>query len=168
MIHWPVEKLRLDSWRAFERVYEQRRVRAIGVSNYMVRHLEELLAHADVTPAVNQIELHPFIYRKRADVLALCEKAGVVIEAYSPLTKARRLNHPLIQQIARAHAKTPAQVLIRYALEKNTVVLAKSIRRERLSENAAVFDFNLTAEDAAALDALDEGLATGWDPTDAP
>jgi methylglyoxal/glyoxal reductase len=168
LIHWPVERLRLDTWRAFERVLHEGRARVIGVSNYMVRHLEELFAHCTVKPAVNQIELHPFIYRTRLGVLEECHKSGVVIEAYSPLTKARRLGHPLIRRIANAHGKTPAQVLIRYALEKNTVVLPKSVHRQRISENAAVFDFALTASDHIALDALDVGLATGWDPTDAP
>jgi diketogulonate reductase-like aldo/keto reductase len=168
LIHWPVEKLRGDTWRAFERVYSERRARAIGVSNYMVRHLQELLATCEVTPAVNQIELHPFIYRTRADTIALCHQAGIVIEAYSPLTKGRRLQHPTIREIAKAHEKTPAQVLIRYALDKKTVVLAKSNHRERIIENAEVFDFALTKDEIAALDALDEGLATGWDPTNAP
>ena len=168
LIHWPVERLRLDTWRAFERVLQEGRARAIGVSNYMVHHLDELFAHCTVRPAVNQIELHPFIYRTRLDVLERCRESGVVIEAYSPLTKARRLSHPLIQRIARAHGKTPAQVLIRYALEKKTVVLAKSVHRQRISENAAVFDFALTTSDHNSLDGLDERLATGWDPTDAP
>jgi diketogulonate reductase-like aldo/keto reductase len=168
LIHWPVERLRLETWRAFERVLEDGRARAVGVSNYMVRHLEELFAHSTVKPAVNQIELHPFIYRTRAEVLALCHDTGIVIEAYSPLTKARRLKHPLIQRIARAHGKTSAQILIRYALDKKTIVLAKSVHRQRISENAAVFDFTLTPADHNMLDALDERLATGWDPTDAP
>jgi len=168
LVHWPVEKLRSETWRAFERVYAEGRARSIGVSNYMVRHLTELLGHAEVTPAVNQIELHPFIYRKRADVIALCEKHGIVVQAYSPLTKAKRLSHPVILRIAGEQGRTPAQVLIRYALEKNTVVLAKSVKRNRIEENARVFDFHLSEADIAALDALDEGLATGWDPTHAP
>jgi diketogulonate reductase-like aldo/keto reductase len=168
LVHWPVENLRLETWRAFERVYSEGRVRAIGVSNYLVRHITELLAHSQVAPAINQIELHPFIYRKRADTIALCEKNGIVIEAYSPLTKGRRLNDPAITRIAKERGRTPAQVLIRYALEKNTVVLAKSVKRKRIEENAQVFDFHLTDADISALDALDEGLATGWDPTDAP
>ncbi|MGH7470582.1 MAG: aldo/keto reductase [Longimicrobiales bacterium] len=165
LIHWPVEGLRLQSWRALERIYQEKRARAIGVSNYLVRHLRELLAHCDVRPAVNQIELHPFIFGKRQDTVTFCSEHGIAVEAYSPLTKARRLSHPAIEQIARAHGKTPAQVLIRYCLDKNTVVLPKSVHARRIRENAEVFDFRLSAPQLAALDALNEGLATGWDPS---
>jgi diketogulonate reductase-like aldo/keto reductase len=168
LIHWPVENLRLDTWRAFERLYHEQRVRSIGVSNYMVRHLQELLANCDVKPAVNQIELHPFIFAKRADTVAFCQQQDIGVEAYSPLTKARRLDHPVVTRIARALDRTPAQVLIRYCLDKDTVVLPKSAHKRRIQENANVFDFQLTPDQLAELDALDEGLATGWDPTDAP
>jgi diketogulonate reductase-like aldo/keto reductase len=165
LIHWPVEGLRLETWRALERIHAEERARAIGVSNYLVRHLQELLAQCEVRPAVNQIELHPFIFGKRADTVAFCQQHDIVVEAYSPLTKARRFSDPTVQQIARAHGKTPAQVLIRYCLEKDTVVLAKSVHARRIRENADVFDFRLTAPELTALDALNEGLATGWDPS---
>ncbi|MGH7551874.1 MAG: aldo/keto reductase [Longimicrobiales bacterium] len=168
LVHWPVPKLRLATWRAMERIFSEGKARAIGVSNYMVRHLEELLAHCNTPPAVNQIELSPFNYRSREDVIALCRDSDIVIEAYSPLTKAMRLKHPVLKRIAETYVKTPAQVLIRYALDKDTVVLPKSANRERIRENADVFDFRLTSEEVRQLDGLDEGLATGWDPTDAP
>jgi diketogulonate reductase-like aldo/keto reductase len=168
LIHWPVEHRRLDAWRALERVHAEGRARAIGVSNYLVRHLEELLAVCDTPPAVNQIELSPFNYRTREDTVVYCREHGIVIEAYSPLTKARRLQDPTVLAVARKHGRTPAQVLIRYDLEKHTVVLPKSVHRERILENADVFGFRLDRDDVASLDALDEGLATGWDPTDAP
>lgn len=168
LIHWPVPLLRLDSWRALERIHADGRARAIGVSNFLVRHLDELLAHASAPPAINQIELHPFIYRSREDTVELCRKRGIAVEAYSPLTKAQRMDHPVIRRIARAHHRTPAQVLIRYALEKDTIVLPKSVHPERIRENADVFDFQLDSVEVAMLDALDEGLATGWDPADAP
>ncbi|MGH7507270.1 MAG: aldo/keto reductase [Longimicrobiales bacterium] len=168
LIHWPVPKLRRDSWRALERIRDDGRALAIGVSNYMVRHLEELFATASSLPAANQIELHPFIYRSREDVVELCREHGIVVEAYSPLTKGRRLDHPVIERIARAHGRSAAQVLIRYDLQKDAIVLAKSAHRDRIRENADVFDFELTADEMERLDGLDEGLATGWDPTDAP
>jgi methylglyoxal/glyoxal reductase len=168
LIHWPVEKLRLDTWRAFERIYKERRARAIGVSNYLVRHLEELLANSEMKPAVNQIELHPFIFAKRADTVAFCQRHDIVVESYSPLTKARRLGDPVVKGIAQELGRTPAQVLIRYCLDKGTVVLPKSVHKRRIRENADVFDFRLTPFQISQLDALDEGLATGWDPTDAP
>ena len=168
LIHWPVADLRRESWRALEQIHADGRARAIGVSNYMVRHLDELLAHAHSPPAVNQIELHPFIFRTREEVVALCRRHGIAIEAYSPLTKGRRMGDPVLRRVADAHGRSVAQVLIRYDLQKDTIVLPKSAHRDRIRENAQVFDFTLTAEEMALLDGLDEGLATGWDPTNAP
>jgi methylglyoxal/glyoxal reductase len=168
LIHWPVEGLRLESWRALEQIQRTGRARAIGVSNYLVPHLEELLDRCEIKPAVNQIELHPFILRTRSDTVEFCRKHEIVIESYSPLTKARRLDHPVVERIATGHGKTSAQVLIRYCLDHDTVVLPKSAHRDRIRENADVFDFSLTAAELLALDALDEGLATGWDPTTQP
>jgi diketogulonate reductase-like aldo/keto reductase len=166
LVHWPVQGLRLDTWRAMETLLGEGKCRAIGVSNYMIRHLDELLAKAKVVPAVNQVELSPFLYPQ--DLVRYCEGKGIVLEAYSPLTKGMRLRHPAIVAVAKKHGKSAAQVLIRWAIEHRFVVLPKSVRKERIEENAAVFDFALDAEDMRALDALDEGLHTGWDPTDAP
>lgn len=168
LVHWPVEGARQESWRAMEEILKRGRARAVGVSNYMVHHLEELLAACEVVPAVNQIELSPFNFRSRAEVVSLCRERGIAVEAYSPLTKARRLQEPEVVRVAERHGKTPAQVLIRYALEKETIVLPKSTHQDRIRENADVFDFRLSREELDRLDALDEGLATGWDPTTAP
>jgi diketogulonate reductase-like aldo/keto reductase len=168
LIHWPVANLRLETWRALERIHREGRARAIGVSNYLVRHLEELLAASEVKPAVNQIELHPFIYRTRKDTVDFCHQHNIVIESYSPLTKGMRIKHPVVKRIARAHDRTPAQILIRYCLEKNTVVLPKSVHRDRIRENADVFDFTLHPAEVEELDGLDENLATGWDPAKEP
>jgi diketogulonate reductase-like aldo/keto reductase len=166
LVHWPVQGLRLDTWRAMETLLDQGKCRAIGVSNYMIRHLDELLARARVKPAVNQVELSPFNYP--ADLVRYCQEQGIVLEAYSPLTQGMRLRHPAVVALARKHGRTAAQILIRWALEHGFVVLPKSVRKERIEENAAVFDFSLTPEEVASLDALHEGLHTGWDPTDAP
>ncbi|HKJ93561.1 MAG TPA: aldo/keto reductase [Longimicrobiales bacterium] len=168
LVHWPVEGLRLESWRALEALLTEGKARAIGVSNYMVRHLDELFGHAAIVPAVNQIELSPFNLESRRDVVDLCRERGIVIEAYSPLTKGRKLDDPGLARIAEKHARTPAQVLIRWSLQHGFVVLPKSVTPDRIAENAAVYDFVLDDEDMAALDARDEALATGWDPTDAP
>ncbi len=168
LIHWPVQVLRLDTWRALERLTLDGRIRDIGVSNYMAVHLQEILEHAAVVPAVNQIELSPFNYRSRIETLDLCREHNIVVEAYSPLTKGRKLGDPVLAEVAMAHGKSPAQVLIRWALDKGFVVLPKSVNRDRISENIDVFDFTLTADELDRLDALDEGLATGWDPTEAP
>jgi len=168
LIHFPVPGLRRQTWGVLEEALEEGLVRAIGVSNYMVRHLEELLGHARILPAVNQIELHPFNARTRAGVVDFCRRRGIVVEAYSPLTKAQRLDDPVLREVAEAKGRTPAQVLIRYGLEKGWVTLPKSSNQDRIRENADVVDWSLTDEEMARLDDLDEGLAVTWDPTDAP
>lgn len=167
LIHWPVADVRLDTWRALERLTLDGRVRDIGVSNYMERHLQEILDSAAVVPAVNQIEMSPYNYRSRLGIVELCNQHDIVVEAYSPLTKGRRLADPVLAEIGARHGKSPAQVLIRWALDKGFVVLPKSVNAGRIAENFDVFDFALTGDDSARLDALDEGLVTGWDPTDA-
>jgi diketogulonate reductase-like aldo/keto reductase len=166
LIHWPVPGRRLDSWRAFERLHAEGRARTIGVSNFMVNHLEELLARAEVVPYVNQIELSPFLQHR--EVRAFCAARGIAIEAYSPLTKGERLGHPAITAVARRVQRTPAQVMLRWAVQSDLIVLPKSVRPERLAENAAIFDFELPPEAMAELDALEEGLTTGWDPRGQP
>jgi diketogulonate reductase-like aldo/keto reductase len=166
LLHWPVVRKRLDSWRALERLVEEGRVRAIGVSNFMVHHLEELLAHAKVPPAMNQIELSPFLQQREVD--AFCEKHGIVVEAYSPLTRGERLADPVVVHIAQRLARTPAQVLLRWGLQHGFVVLPKSTHADRIRENRALFDFEIPAPEMTKLDGLEEGLVTGWDPRKAP
>ena len=168
LIHWPVPELRLDTWSALERLTLDGRVRDVGVSNYMAQHLRELLEHGAVVPVVNQIEMSPYSYRSRLETVELCRENGILVEAYSPLTKGRKLDDPLLADIGGRYEKTPAQVLIRWALDKGFVVLPKSINPDRIAENIDVFDFTLAEDDLVRLDALDEGLATGWDPTNAP
>ena len=166
LLHWPVAGQRLDSWRALEQIHAEKRARAIGVSNFMPVHLEELLARAQVVPAVNQIEVHPFLQHR--ETRALCAERGIVVEAYSPLTHGRRLGHPVVKSVAGGVGRSPAQVLIRWAIQHGIVVLPKSAREERIKENAAVFDFALDADAMKALDDCEEGLATGWDPRTQP
>jgi methylglyoxal/glyoxal reductase len=162
LIHWPVPGKRLESWRALEKLHADKRARAIGVSNFLVHHLEELFAKAHEKPAVNQIELTPFLQRR--DTVALCKQEQIVVEAYSPLTRGKRLGHHTIKAIASELGKSPAQVLLRWNIEHGNVVLPKSIRAERIAENAALFDFAFTPAQLQRLDALEENLATGWDP----
>ncbi|HEX3476055.1 MAG TPA: aldo/keto reductase [Kofleriaceae bacterium] len=166
LIHWPVPGKRRDSWRALERAFADGRARAIGVSNYMVPHLRELLGEAKVVPHVNQIELSPFLQRR--DTCALCREHGIVVEAYCPLTQGQRLADARLAAVARRVGRTPAQVLLRWSLEHGNVVLSRSVQRDHIAENAAVFDFALDAAAMAELDALEEGLATAWDPSGAP
>jgi diketogulonate reductase-like aldo/keto reductase len=166
LVHWPVEGLRHDTWRAMEKVLADGKARAIGVSNYTVRHLDELLARAKVPPAVNQVEFSPFLHQRA--LLAHCRKHGIQLEAYGPLVRGHRMDHPALVAIGREHGRTPAQVLLRWGLQHDLVVIPKSVRPERIRENADVYGFSLDAEEMAKLDALDEGYRTSWDPTDAP
>jgi diketogulonate reductase-like aldo/keto reductase len=163
LLHWPHD-LRLESWRVVEQLHAEGLARSIGVSNFLVRHLDELLADASEPPAVNQIELSPFLFRSREDTVRRCVEAGIVVEAYSPLTKGRRLDDSTVAKIAAEVGRTAAQVLIRWSIQKGFVVLAGSSNPGHIAENAAVFDFALDDAQMAALDALDEGLTTGWDP----
>ncbi len=163
LLHWPHE-FRLESWGVLEELHAEGLARSIGVSNFLVRHLDELLSRASEPPAVNQIELSPFLFRSREDTVRRCEEEGIAIEAYSPLTKGRRLNNRTVVTNAAEVGRTPAQVLIRWSVQKGFVVLAGSSNPDHVRENAAVFDFALDDSQMAALDALDEGLTTGWDP----
>lgn len=166
LVHWPVQGLRHDTWRAMERLRADGKARAVGVSNYTVRHLEELLARAKEPPAVNQVELHPFLQQR--ELLAFCRAHGIVVEAYAPLVKARRMDHPALRRIAGRRRASPAQVLVRWALQLGVVALPKSVREERIRENADVYGLELDEAEMAELAGLDEGYRTSWDPTDAP
>lgn len=162
LLHWPVPGLRLGAWAALEALQAARVLGAIGVSNFMVPHLEELLRHARVKPAANQIEVSPFLQQRAAR--ALCAQHGITVQAYSPLTKGLRLSHPVVLGVAQAVRRSPAQVLLRWGLQQGLVVLPKSTRPERIRENLALHDFALDTAQMAALDALEENLVTGWNP----
>lgn len=166
LIHWPVEGLRRDSWRALETLLDSGKCRAIGVSNYMIHHLEELLGYARIIPAVNQVEFTPFLYLK--DLLDFCRTHSIQLESYSPLTRGKKFNHPLLQELSKKYQKTPAQILIRWNLEHRVVVIPKSSRPERIEENADVFDFNIAEKDMQALDGLHQNYRVSWNPTRIP
>ncbi len=166
LIHWPVEGLRNDTWKAMERLLNEGKCRAIGVSNYMICHLEELLDNSSTIPAVNQVEFHPYLYQK--DLLEFCQSHDIQLESYSPLTKGEKLNDPRLVAIASKYSKSPAQVLIRWVLQRGIVVIPKSSRKERIYENADVFDFEISREDMKALDSFNQDLRTSWDPSTAP
>jgi diketogulonate reductase-like aldo/keto reductase len=153
IVHWP-QGGPTRPWDGMQRAQERGYARSIGVSNYSVDELDEVLAIAEVRPVVNQVQFSPFAYRRR--LLEACEDRDVVIEAYSPLGTGRHLRDPRVLEVAERVGRTPAQVLIRWCLERDLVVLPKSTHRERIEENAQVFDFRLSPQDIAALDALDE------------
>lgn len=156
LIHWPVTQLRGDSWKALLRLYEEGKCRAIGVSNYMIRHLDELLADTPLVPAVDQVEFTPFLYRK--ELLETCHANGIVLESYSPLTRNQRLEDPTLVTVAEKYDKTPAQIAIRWCLQQDVIVIPKSTNRNRIAENADVFDFEISAEDMATLNDLHDGF----------
>lgn len=166
LLHWPVPGLRTSAWAALEDLQAEGVLRGIGVSNFMVPHLDELLRSARVMPLVNQIEVHPFLQQRA--VQALCMARGIKVQAYSPLTKGLRLAHPVVQHIAQATRRSPAQVLLRWGLQHGLVVLPKSTRPERIRENLALDDFALDERQMTALDALEENLVTGWNPQQVP
>jgi len=163
LIHWPVEGLRKDSWRALETLYEEGRCRAIGVSNYMIWHLEELLSYAKVVPAVNQVEFSPFLFQQ--ELLEFCLNHGIQLEAYSPLTRGKKFNHPILNEIAAKYRKSTAQILIRWVLEHDVVAIPKSSNPDRIRENAEIFDFYIDMEDMQKLDSLDEDYRVSWNPS---
>jgi len=189
LIHYPVRERR-QSWRALEALRAQGKTRSIGVSNFTIRHLTDLLAETNRVPAVNQVEFHPYLYQR--DLLDFCVAKGIVIEAYSPLTHGKRLDDPRLVAVAKRYSKvgqpvsrwsqlslmqkfsrrpgikSTAQILIRWSLQHRLVVIPKSARRERILENADVFDFEITKEDMQLLDGFNENLRTCWDPTNAP
>jgi diketogulonate reductase-like aldo/keto reductase len=165
LIHWPVAGQRKESWRALRRIYEEKRARAIGVSNYMVRHLDEI-ADSGVVPAVNQIEVTPFFQQR--DVRKRCSELGIAVEAYSPLTRGQKLSDPTVRRVAEIVGKTPAQVLIRWGLEHGMISLPKSVHAKRIAENIDVLDWSIAPSELAMLDGLEAGLATGWDPRRQP
>jgi methylglyoxal/glyoxal reductase len=158
LIHWPLQGMSKDTWRAMIRLFQESKARAVGVSNYEIGDLKELLQNTDVRPAVNQVEFHPFLYQQ--DLLQFCEKNKIQLEAYSPLTRAQRLNHPILLEVAKKYDKTSAQVLIRWGLQHGLVVIPKSIHEERIRQNSEVFDFQIKTEDMTLLDSLNENLRT--------
>ncbi len=161
LIHWP-QNNRMEAWKTLEKIYEEGKVRAIGVSNYTIRHLEELFEKSNLVPAVNQVEFSPFLYQK--ELLSYCKKKDIRVEAYSPLTRTRKFDNPILKEISTHHDKTPAQVLIRWGLQHGIVEIPKSSSKIHIIENSEVFDFELDDVEMAKLNDLDEGFRVTYDP----
>jgi diketogulonate reductase-like aldo/keto reductase len=166
LVHWPRGDRRLETWKAMERLLDEGKARAIGVSNYLPRHLDETIASSSVVPAVDQVEFSPFLYQK--ELLSYARSRGIVLEAFSPLTRGRKLGDPRLLDLAQKYGRSPAQLLIRWVLQKGMVVIPKTVDERRLRENASVFDFALSAGDEAAMDSWNEDLHTTWNPQDIP
>ncbi|MFJ9683156.1 aldo/keto reductase [Streptomyces sp. NPDC101194] len=164
LIHWPApaRDLYRDSWRALERLAQEGRIRAAGVSNFQPGHLRRLLDSATLTPAVNQIELHPGL--TQADLRTFHTEHEIATEAWSPLAQGAVLDHPAVGAIATAYGKSPAQVVIRWHLQLGNIVIPKSVTPARIRQNFDVFDFALTEEEMRTVTSLDRGLRTGPHP----
>ena len=162
LIHWPVKGKYKDTWRALERLHREGRIRAIGVSNFQIHHLEDLMTEATVVPAVNQIELHPLLNQQ--ELRDYCSKHKIQVEAWSPLGQGHLLEHPLLQEIGAKYGKSPAQVILRWDLQNGIVTIPKSVTPQRIRENADLFDFELTPEDIGQINGLNENKRFGSDP----
>ncbi|MGB7706210.1 MAG: aldo/keto reductase [Nitrososphaeraceae archaeon] len=154
LIHWPVEGMGKDTWKAMIQILRAGKVRAIGVSNYDIFQVQEILQNFDVAPSVNQVEFHPFLFQE--ELLQFCNDNSIQLEAYSPLTRGKKLNHPALRGLEQKYSKTSAQILIRWSLQHNLVVIPKSTHQNRIRENSQVFDFQLEEKDMKLLDSLNE------------
>ncbi len=163
LIHWPVRDLRDETWKAMETLLQEGKCRTIGVSNYMTWHLEEFSNTSSTVPVVDQVEFSPYLYQE--DLLKFCRSHEIQLEAYSPLTRGLKLGDPKLVSIGTKYSKSPAQILIRWALQRGTVAIPRSSKKERIYENADVFDFTISSEDMRALDSFNENLRICWDPS---
>lgn len=162
LVHWPVAGKYKDTWKALERLYREKRIRSIGVSNFMQHHLEELLKSAEIVPMVNQMEFHPFLVQQ--DLMDFCKTNHIQYEAWAPMMQGRIFGMDSFQELAAKYHKSIAQIVLRWDLQKGVITIPKSSKRERIVGNADIFDFELSEEDVAYLDRLDRGQRFGPDP----
>ncbi|GIP56219.1 putative oxidoreductase YtbE [Paenibacillus woosongensis] len=162
LIHWPVEGKYKDAWRALETLYKEGRVKAIGVSNFQIHHLEDLMKEAEIKPMVNQVEYHPRLTQK--ELQSFCQEHGIQLEAWSPLMQGQLLDHQVLKEIADKYGKSIAQVILRWDLQNGVVTIPKSTKEHRIIENATVFDFELTDEDMKRINELNQNYRVGPDP----
>ncbi|MGB5459255.1 MAG: aldo/keto reductase [Eudoraea sp.] len=162
LAHWPVAGKYKDTWKAMEYLYEQKRIRAIGVSNFMQHHLQDLLGTAKIVPMVNQMEFHPYLVQQ--DLLDFCLDKNIQYEAWSPMMQGKIFGIETFKELANKYNKTIAQIVLRWDLQKGVITIPKSSKRERILANADIFDFELTLDDMANLDSLDRGQRFGPDP----
>ena len=162
LVHWPVAEKNKDTWRALEELYEQGLVRAIGVSNFLPHHLEELLKSANVPPMVNQVEFHPFL--QQPELQECCRENGIVIEAWAPIMRGQVLQIPPLVALARKYRKTAVQITLRWLLQKGIVAIPKSANPERIRSNSRIFDFEISELDMSRIDSLDRNHRIGPHP----
>ncbi|MBJ9987166.1 aldo/keto reductase [Paenibacillus sp. S28] len=162
LIHWPVAGKYKEAWRAMEQLYKVGRVKSIGVSNFQVHHLEDLMKDAEIVPVINQVEFHPMLTQK--ELRDFTKQHNIQLEAWSPLMQGELLNHPLLKELADKYGKSIAQVILRWDLQHEVVTIPKSTKEHRIVENASLFDFELSREDMDRIDGLNENRRVGPDP----
>ncbi|ACX66038.1 aldo/keto reductase [Paenibacillus sp. Y412MC10] len=162
LIHWPVEGKYIEAWKALETLYKQGRVKAIGVSNFQIHHLEKLMKETDIKPMVNQVEYHPRLTQK--ELQAYCQANDIQLEAWSPLMQGQLLDQEDLQIIAKKHHKSIAQIILRWDLQNGVVTIPKSTKEHRITENSDLFDFELSMEDMQRIDSLNQDHRVGPDP----
>ena len=164
LIHWPGQKKEryLDTWRALENIYQIKKARAIGVSNFEIKHLNDIFANCVIAPVINQIERHPNLNRK--ELIEFCKSHNMNIEAWSPLARGKLIDNKTLESIAEKYNKTVAQIILRWNIENKIVVIPKSITKERIEENIDIFDFSLEEEDIKKIDSMNNNKRTGFDP----
>jgi len=164
LVHWPVKGCYLDAWKEMEEIYKSGRAKAIGVSNFTIDQLKEVLADCKVRPTVNQIEFHPYLLQP--ELLAFCKENNIQTEAWSPLMQGHILEVQALKDLAEKHGKSTAQIVLRWNLQKGIVTIPKSSKAHRIEENAQLFDFELSNDDMALIDSLDKGQRIGPNPSD--
>jgi len=162
LIHWPVAGKYKDTWRALETLYKEKKVRTIGVSNFHVHHLEDLLKDSEIIPAIDQVEFHPRL--QQIDLRQFCKKQGIQFEAWSPLMQGGLFENDILKSIGQKHNKSVAQVIIRWDLQNGVITIPKSTKEHRIIENSNVFDFTLTKEDMDQINSLNEDSRVGSNP----
>lgn len=162
LIHWPVEGKFVESWKALETLYKNGKVKAIGMSNFQIHHLKEVIANAEIMPMVNQIELHPML--SQVELREFLKENSIQVEAWAPLMQGQLFENETLQEIANKHNKSIAQVVLRWHLQNGIVIIPKSIKEHRIQENANIFDFELTEEDMTLINALNQNHRVGPDP----
>ncbi|WP_282160128.1 aldo/keto reductase [Ulvibacterium marinum] len=162
LVHWPVVGSYKDTWRAMEKLYAEGRIKAIGVSNFLQHHLEDLLPTAEVVPMVNQMEFHPYLVQQ--GLVDFCTSKGIQYEAWSPFMQGKLFRLDICKELEQKYNKSAAQIILRWDLQKGVVTIPKSAKKERILANAAIFDFELTADEIAYLDSFDRGERIGPDP----
>lgn len=162
LIHWPKAGKYKGAWKAMEELYKAGRIKAIGVSNFQIHHLEDLLQDAEIKPMVNQVEYHPRL--TQVELKAFCDQHGIQLEAWSPLMQGQLLDNPVLTEIAAAKGKSVAQIILRWDLQNGVVTIPKSTKEHRIIENASIFDFELTKEEMDRISGLNENVRVGPDP----